>query len=154
METTLSTNVKNVAAMLHLSAMLQYMIPFGNFIFPVVIWSSMKEKSAYIDQQGKRAINFHLSLFLYAALLCVIAVPVFLINFIQAGEVHVDLHDGHWLLNHLSTGHLTAAALVIIFSLLLFFALMVAEFFLIIYASVKASRGEDFKYPLTINFIK
>jgi uncharacterized Tic20 family protein len=30
----------------------------------------------------------------------------------------------------------------------------VAEFFLIIYASIKASNGEKYKYPLTIPFIK
>jgi uncharacterized Tic20 family protein len=35
------------------------------------------------------------------------------------------------------------------------FAFMkIAEFFLIIHASVKTSNGENFKYPLTIRFIK
>ncbi|MEM8520605.1 putative Tic20 family protein [Flavobacterium sp. PL12] len=39
-------------------------------------------------------------------------------------------------------------------SLLIFGMLKVAEFFLIIYAGIKTSNGEYFKYPITIPFIK
>ncbi len=38
---------------------------------------------------------------------------------------------------------------VVLFGLLKF-----VEFFLVIYASIKASNGELYKYPLTIPFIK
>lgn len=41
------------------------------------------------------------------------------------------------------------ATAVVLFGLLKF-----VEFFLVIYASIKASNGELYKYPLTINFIK
>ena len=36
----------------------------------------------------------------------------------------------------------------------LFIVLKMAEFFLVIYATIKAANGERFNYPLTIPFIK
>ena len=57
-------NEKTIAALTHLSALSQYFIPFGNFIFPIIIWSSKKDKSEFIDSNGKNVINFHLSLLL------------------------------------------------------------------------------------------
>jgi len=39
-------------------------------------------------------------------------------------------------------------------ALLAIATIKVAEFFLVIYASVKASNGEEYSYPLTIPFIK
>jgi uncharacterized Tic20 family protein len=39
-------------------------------------------------------------------------------------------------------------------AVLLFGLLKVVEFFLVIYASIKTSNGELYKYPLTIPFIK
>ncbi|WP_233566069.1 DUF4870 domain-containing protein [Flavobacterium sp. 81] len=39
-------------------------------------------------------------------------------------------------------------------AVVLFGVLKFVEFFLVIYASIKASNGELYKYPLTINFIK
>jgi uncharacterized Tic20 family protein len=39
-------------------------------------------------------------------------------------------------------------------AVLLFGLLKIVEFFLVIYASIKASNGEYYKYPMTISFIK
>jgi uncharacterized Tic20 family protein len=44
--------------------------------------------------------------------------------------------------------------MVPVIAILLFILLKAAEFFLIIYASVKTSHGEYFDYPLTFKFIK
>ena len=41
-----------------------------------------------------------------------------------------------------------------IICLLIFGLLKVAEFFLIIYAAIKTSNGEHYRYPITIPFIK
>uniref|UniRef100_UPI00286AE0C0 DUF4870 domain-containing protein n=1 Tax=Flavobacterium sp. TaxID=239 RepID=UPI00286AE0C0 len=53
-----TTSKNSTAALMNLSTLTQYFIPFGNFIFPIIIWSANKEKSEYIDQQGKQTINF------------------------------------------------------------------------------------------------
>jgi uncharacterized Tic20 family protein len=47
-------------------------------------------------------------------------------------------------------GLLTIGATAVV----LFGLLKVVEFFLVIYASIKTSNGEYYKYPLTIPFIK
>nr|WP_300568584.1 DUF4870 domain-containing protein [Flavobacterium sp.] len=39
-------------------------------------------------------------------------------------------------------------------AIFIFVALKVTEFFLVVYAAVKSSNGEEFQYPLTINFLK
>ena len=53
-------NEQTLAALLHLSSLSQYFIPFGNLILPIIIWSSKKEKSEDIDYHGKQVINFQL----------------------------------------------------------------------------------------------
>ena len=74
----ITTNDKNIATVLHLSTLTQYIIPFGNYIFPIVIWSSKKGESEFIDYNGKQVLNFQLSIFLYSVVLCLIAIPIFI----------------------------------------------------------------------------
>jgi hypothetical protein len=62
-------------------------------------------------------------------------------------------HD-NVVLENFSFGNITGIAVVALVAILICICMKVAEFFLIIYASVKTSNGEDFKYPVTIPFIK
>lgn len=149
-----TTNDNNTASFLHLSALSQYFIPFGNFILPIIIWSSTKDKSAYVDRQGKECINFQLSLFVYSLLLVLIAVPIFIIYVFQEAAISDLSNDGELLLEHLSTGNAAGIIAIAVVAVLLFVFLKIAEFFLIIYAAVKTSSGEDFRYPITIRFLK
>jgi hypothetical protein len=57
-------------------------------------------------------------------------------------------------MNHFSVENITGMVIVALIALFIFVGLKVTEFFLIIYASVKASNGEKYRYPLTIPFIK
>ena len=75
-----NTNETNTATFTHLSTLTQYFIPFGNYIFPILIWTSKKEKSEFIDHHGKQVLNFQLSLLLYSLALLLIAVPIFIIT--------------------------------------------------------------------------
>ena len=129
------------------------MIPFGNYIIPVIIWSSTKDKSEYINTQGKRAINFQLSLFVYSMVLCLIAIPVLLVTVLKNVSMNNVFH-GDWVVDELSFSNISGMVIVGITAIGIFIMLKLAEFFLIIYASVKSSNGEDFEYPLTIPFIK
>ena len=56
--------------------------------------------------------------------------------------------------NHFSLENITGIVIIALVAILLLASLKVAEFFLIIYASIKASNGEKYKYPLTIPFLK
>ena len=65
---------KNTAILLQLSALTQYFIPLGNYIIPTVIWSTQKERSKFVDYNGRQLINFQLSLLLYYLILGVTSI--------------------------------------------------------------------------------
>ena len=100
----------------HLSALAGFIIPFGNIIGPLVHWLIKRNESAVIDAEGKKALNFQISVLIYAII-------SFLLTFVVIGMILLPA--------------------VGIFSLVM-----------IIIAAVKTNNGEDFNYPLSINFIK
>ena len=142
------------AAFINLSSLSQYFIPLGNFIFPIIIWSTKKESSEYVNQQGKETINFQLSLFLYTLLLALIAVPIFLVTLFKTINFEIVMENEDLFFENLNFENLSGLIIIGIVALVILGFMKVAEFFLIIYASVQTSKGENFKYPLTIPFIK
>ena len=57
----------------HLSQLLTFVTGFGGLVVPLILWANQKEKVYDMDQQGKRIINFQLSIIVYA-ILCVPAI--------------------------------------------------------------------------------
>lgn len=57
----------------HLSQLLTFLTGFGGLIVPLVLWATQKEKVYDMDNQGKRIVNFQLSIIVYA-ILCVPAI--------------------------------------------------------------------------------
>lgn len=149
-----STTEKNIATFTHLSALTQYFIPFGNYIFPIILWSTKKEESEFVDHHGKQVLNFQLSLLLYSLVLLTIAVPSFLISLFNNVSLHALINDHNVNISNFDFEGNIIMLTIGILSLLIFGLLKVAEFFLIIYASIKTSNGEKYKYPITISFIK
>ena len=49
----------------HLSALVGFVIPFGNIIAPLIIWTLKKDEYPHVNDQGKEAINFQLSITVY-----------------------------------------------------------------------------------------
>ncbi len=43
----LTDNQKNIATFIHLSTFSRFIIPLGNFIGPIVLWSINKDKSEF-----------------------------------------------------------------------------------------------------------
>lgn len=153
METTITENQKNTSVFIHLSTFLKYFFPFANFIAPLLIWTFNKEK-AFIDDHGKQAINFQLSTLLYTILIGLLCLPfiiIFASDIISLAE-SINLNDGMFSINNIQnlSGYLVLISLVII----LFLALFVFEIYAVINASIHASRGQLYKYPLNISFIK
>jgi uncharacterized protein len=57
---------RNWAAVAHLSAFLGYAsIPLGFVLGPLIVWAALKDKYAFVDEQGKEALNFQLSMLIY-----------------------------------------------------------------------------------------
>jgi uncharacterized Tic20 family protein len=149
-----NTSEKNTATFTHLSTLSQYIIPFGNYIFPILIWTSYKDKSEFVNHHGKQALNFQLSLLLYTLVLALIAIPIFITVFLQNLPMEAVFNDEDFIIRNFNfegnIGLLSIGATAV----LLFGLLKAVEFFLVIYASIKTSNGEYYKYPMTIPFIK
>ena len=54
----------------HISALAGYIIPFGNILGPLVMWLIKKEQMPFVDEQGKEALNFQITVFI-AVLICI-----------------------------------------------------------------------------------
>jgi len=46
----------------HLSTFAGYVIPFGNIIGPLVVWLMKKDELPFVDEHGKEALNFQISM--------------------------------------------------------------------------------------------
>ena len=147
----LTNHQKNIATFIHLSTFSRFIIPFGNFIGPIILWISNKDKSEFIDVHGKQAINFQMSILLYAIILGTLTIPFFIfkifnvidfIDFNNFHDFHINLGKPSPLL-YIGGG---LGALAIIGFIL--------ELIFIVMASLKARDGKLFQYPLTINFLK
>lgn len=132
------------AFLIHISAFAGYIFPFGSIILPLILWQSLKDRSAFLDEQGKEAVNFNVSYGLYGLLLGATMIPFVLTrifrHFPNFHDMNFDIGVGDFF------GIFGFASLAGLFSII-----YVA---LVILAAVKANRGENYKYPLTIKFIK
>jgi uncharacterized Tic20 family protein len=150
----LTDSEKKWAAFTHLSALSQYCLPLGNFILPIVIWSSKKEQSDYVNQNGKQSLNFQLSILLYSLILGAIIVPVFIISFLKQIPLYELTQHHHFTSNEFNFGENIGLISTGCIALFMLAVIKITEFFLIIQASVKTANGEQYKYPLTIKFLK
>ncbi len=149
-----TTNEKNLSTVLHLSTLTQYFIPFGNYIFPIIIWSSKKDESEFVDVNGKNVLNFQLSIFVYSVILCLIAVPILIYTFFKTANFSTLFNNHHFEIENFSIHTISGISILGIIAAFLFFAIKIIEFALIINAAVKSSNGEAYKYPLAIPFFK
>ena len=51
----------------HIAGLAGYVIPVvGNIVGPLVLWQLKKDEHPFIDEQGKEAVNFQISMAIYA----------------------------------------------------------------------------------------
>lgn len=160
MTETLTKHERNLAAIIHASTFSKFFIPFGNFILPLVLWTANKKEHAFVDHNGKQALNFQISLLLYSIVLGIISIPFFIgflpnifdldhfgfnnLNNFNNWNIHFDSDDfrfGSWLLPVGIAGLLQGA-------------LFVVNVVYTILATIRTNEGQTFEYPLTIKFIK
>jgi len=152
MKTSITTYQKNVATFIHLSVFTQFIFPLGNFIAPLLLWAALKKESIYIDNHGRRALNFQMSTTLYAFTLVLIAIPFAIWHLVNASE-EINLFNQSYESFVVPADAVGLIMTALIFGILLL-ALCVITLFCVISAAVSASNGEEYKYPLTINFLK
>ncbi|HDZ88458.1 MAG TPA: DUF4870 domain-containing protein, partial [Nitrospirae bacterium] len=93
-----------------------YFFPLANIIVPLILWLTKKDEYPLVDDQGKEAINFQISMTLY---------------------------------------YIISSILILAFiGVLMLIGLSVFNLIVVIIASVKANKGEKYRYPLCIRFVR
>jgi uncharacterized Tic20 family protein len=92
------------ATFCHLSSLVAFIgIPIGNILGPLVIWLIKKNEMPLVDQEGKAALNFQISMTIYTAvafILCFIAIgfllilPLILFNVILVIIASIKISNG------------------------------------------------------------
>ena len=85
---------RNWSVFCHLSALVALLgVPFGNILGPLIIWLIKRNEMPLLDTEGKKALNFQISMTIYiliAGLLCFVLVGfLFFIPLIIANIVLV-----------------------------------------------------------------
>lgn len=151
MESSTTTPDKTIAAFIHISTFSKYFIPFGNFIFPLVLWTA-KQQDPFVDHHGKQALNFQISIFLYFIFLVCVSIAGIIFIGVKLDSVANLVFHNHFH-EFFQLAHALPILLFIGVMALLLLGLFVFEIVVVITATVKASDGELYNYPLTINFI-
>ena len=110
-----SDEARTWAVYCHLSGLLGFFLGGLNFLMPLILWLLKAKLEPYIEEQGRSAVNFNLSVFIYSLIL-----------------IPISLKFGMWPLYLLLA---IAAVMPVI-------------------AAIKCNRGENFHYPMAINFIE
>jgi uncharacterized Tic20 family protein len=58
-------DAKMWAMFCHLAGLGTYLVPFGGIIAPLIIWQIKKDDHPFVDANGKEAVNFQISIFIY-----------------------------------------------------------------------------------------
>ncbi len=160
MTTTLTKHERNLGAIIHASTFSKYIFPFGNFIVPLVLWAANKENYKFIDYNGKQALNFQISILLYALILGIFSVPLilgFIPNLWEGGVFSLDELDHINKLHFNFDGRYRGNGWLLIpigVAGLLQIALFIVNLVFTILATIRTNEGKYFKYPITIPFIK
>ena len=160
MATTLTKHERNLSALIHASMFSKFIIPFGNFIFPLLFWLSNKNQYAFVDHNGKQALNFQISILLYSIVAGMVSIPFFMgalpllldwdmgafgdFDGLDFLNINIDgdrirLGQLFWPLGILGLVQFGLLLLNIVYSIL---------------ATIRTQEGEFFHYPLTIKFIR
>jgi uncharacterized Tic20 family protein len=135
------------AFLIHISAFAGLIFPFGQIITPLIAWQTIKDRSPFLDEQGKEVVNFNISYTLYAFILSAGVGGLLMGSIFKNFNRLSDFNSISYNLN-----------LPNIFSVLSIGSLVgivyIVGIALVIIASLKAKDGESYSYPFSIKFIK
>lgn len=91
----LSQDARTWGMISHLAGLAGYVIPFGNVIGPLVVWLTKKDQHPFVDDQGREALNFQITVtiaLLISFVLTFILIGIFLMAAVYvAGLVYTIL---------------------------------------------------------------
>ena len=118
----------------HLAAFAGYFVPLGNLLGPLLVWLLNRDRFPLVDDQGKEALNFQVSILIYS--LGAVALAVLGFVAMAGGEAGAG-----------------GAAVLIVLAVVAAIGIAVFSLVMVIVAAVSANRGERFRYPLSIRLI-
>jgi uncharacterized Tic20 family protein len=79
--------VRNTAVAAHLSTFAGLVLPFGSVIGPLAVWLTRRDRDPFIDDAGREALNFGISIAVYGLValvgaLMLVGIPVLMIGVI------------------------------------------------------------------------
>ncbi len=123
----LSQNELNLAMWCHLIPLIVNVLTgFLGFLGPLIILNSSRRPSAFVDQHAKHSLNFQISLLIYTVALTIVG---FIIAIFTMG-----------------------LGMIILIPLFIGFAIAVLVFEIM--ATIAATNGRLYNYPLTIHFVR
>ena len=122
---SVSDDHRTYALLTHLTLLAHSVIPYISIAIAIAMWQIKKKDSPFVDDHGREAVNFQLSLILYSFALPAIAAIIGVLT----------LGVGFLLM-------LPAIALPFVLGLVG-----------MVMGVIAANRGEYFRYPMTIRFI-
>jgi uncharacterized protein len=88
---------------IHLSSLVNLFVPFGGFVLALVLWSTKRSMSDFVDRNGKESLNFQISMAIWWTI-CVVLVfliiglllmiPLFLIGIIYPIKASMSAQKG------------------------------------------------------------
>lgn len=138
------------ALVIHLSPLLGLVLPaLGNVLGPLAAWLVWRDRAPVLDQQGKEALNFQLSVWIYSLLAGGLFFGLFSLGLI-GGFVGA------------AAGSSGLGALALFGSLAAFFAFFIPAALVLwafplvvmLLAVVQVSQGRAYRYPLSIRFVR
>ncbi|MDM9630646.1 DUF4870 domain-containing protein [Robiginitalea aurantiaca] len=160
MAETITKHERNLSALIHGATLGRFFFPLGQFLFPLLFWLPNRKQYAFVDYHGKQALNFQISMTLYALVIGMISFPFFLgllPNIFDGGIIewahgnhrgpfHYGFMDNFWNSPRfwLPLG-LTGFLELVLYAVNIIYTIL---------ATLRTNEGAYFKYPLTIPFIK
>jgi uncharacterized Tic20 family protein len=83
--TSVDETVRTTAVVAHLSTFAGLIVPFGSVIGPLAVWLTRRHQDPFIDQAGREALNFGISIAIYGAVVLVAALMLVGIPFLIVG---------------------------------------------------------------------
>jgi uncharacterized protein len=77
---------RQMGLFLHLSQLLNFLIPFGGIIAPIVLWQIKKDQYPALDAHGKMVVNWFISCLIYGVVCLILTfVLIGILGFIALG---------------------------------------------------------------------
>ena len=117
-------------------------VPFVSIFGPLCVWKFQKNLDPAIDSHGKESLNFQITLFIYVIIISIIFVLV------------ASVSCGLGAASNSALSVMVTAGIILFIGVVVIQIMEIAAFILVIFAAIKASKGEFYRYPFIIRFLK